>query len=124
MERTYRPGLKEYGMAIELIGDSPAPTPEEITQAGELVSFNFEMTRSEHPEYGLDNYRFISGPSLDVWEIGDCPTCGGAGVVMGPDDCGDCEGEGQVAIGLLDPPKWRHSFGWYSLGPAGPPPVR
>jgi hypothetical protein len=107
-------------MGIELIGNSPHPTPEEINRAGELVSFNFEMTKSECPEYGLDNYRFVAGPSLELMAVDDCPVCGGVGFLMGV-DCWNCDGSGSVEVGPMDPPKWRHTFGWYSLGPDGPP---
>lgn len=122
-------GMKEYGFAVELTSAEPRPTPEEITQAGRMIAFNFWRTKVTHPEWGLQTYEFVSGPSLEVWEYEDCATCHGDGrwweYEMENDDvgaeasCEACDGNGRIPVRLADPPRWRHNFGWYALAPGG-----
>ena len=117
--------MKEFGMAVEIELPDPVKVSDEmIATAKRMLAFNYLRTKDAHPEWELPpEWEFVIGPVHPAYDYEVCGACHGDGKwwewEMENDDiggevaCQECDGEGWVIVGLKDPPRWKHSFGWY-----------
>lgn len=114
--------MPEYGNMVQTLSTTPEPSEALIVEIKRLIDYNYKATRAAHPEWKLpEQWVFCTGPVTQAWDYEDCAKCHGDGkwVEYDADDeweevsCQECDGQGMIAVKLMDPPRWVMSFGWY-----------
>lgn len=106
--------MKEYGNAIEMEYPAEVAPADVVDKARNILDFNYQATKKEHPDWPLpETYELVVGAIHPVWEYEDCPVCQGRMYYGDLEwECVSCD-MGKVPYRLAEPPRWKHTFGWY-----------